>query len=103
MPLRPAAPLNSENMFSAEHLSKGTTSFLTALFGDPEEALGNSFAKIKAPSTEISPLRLEHASKEAKPKPPSSTHLREIDKDRQEALQSNDNAPGSRQAIHTRQ
>jgi len=60
----------------------------------------------EVPSQKIKiPLRLEHASKEAKSKSSSSAHLWENDKDPQEALQSHGNTPDSRRnsARHARQ
>ena len=47
----------------------------------PEEDSGGSFTKIRDPlSKGSSPLCLEHASKEARPEPPSSVHFNENDK-----------------------
>jgi len=55
-----------------------------------KEAPRCSFTKIKVPPAKRSLLSLEYASKEAKQEPPSSAHLRENDKDPQEALRSNE-------------
>ena len=64
--------------------------------GSSEEATGGSFTKIGDLLDEISSnIRLEHASKEVRPET-ASAHFRENDKNPQEALQSNGNAPGFR-------
>jgi len=83
--LRPAIPSNSKDTSFWEHPPKGSTLLLTPVFRDfgiKKEAPGGSFIKIRDHLDEgSSPLRLEHASNEARPKPSSSAHLRENDKD----------------------
>jgi len=71
----------------------------------PKETPGDSFTKIRDPSDVGSSLSLEHASKEAKRKPPSFAHFNENHKDPQEALQSYGNSTSSRRALtrHVRQ
>ena len=81
--LRPVTSLNSEDTSFGEHLPKGTNLLLIPLSRDPrirEEIIGRFLHKNKSSSSErSSPFCLKHASKEAKPTPPFSAHLREND------------------------
>jgi len=60
------------------------TSLLTPLSKDPGRNNERFLHNNKGSSNEKSSPRLEHASKEARPEPPSSAHLSENDKDPQE-------------------
>jgi len=102
--LQPAATSSHtpkpESISSGEHPSKDTPSLLSPQPRRLRKKLREVPSQNKGSSgVGSSPLHLEHAFKEARPNVSSFIHLRENDKDLQEAFKSHCNASSSRQIL----